>query len=367
MSYPSNSDGVAQDHIRAFVDRILRMKEEAKAINADVREIYAEAKGAGYDKTVLGKLVNYVEKRAADANAVMESESIFDLYLTAYDSAKKQPHVHAREEERHGTTQNTSNSGPDEPKNDDLVTAPQSILKTLRANPSMAIVSASEIKKPEPQPLNQAGSDLTSSQANDGQVADIQPETANSSTEERPAEAAHVASEADHENGEAGGRTRALPEGEDLPVDSQPDKPVEPSGSAAPTSKYAERGVITWESAPPEGVIRHEYSHAFGGFGQDMAVIEDDLTNAASAPIVKNGNVILDGWARYMKARHLGIEYPVVQYDGGDSLIDVINWNVGGRLMTDEQKYRVAQKLAKAEPNRKADIYAAFEIGIALA
>lgn len=80
--------GVAQDQIAAFVDRILRLKEEAKALNQDIREIYAEAKGQGFDKTVLGKLVNYVEKRADKPNELAEGEAIFDLYLTAYDSAK---------------------------------------------------------------------------------------------------------------------------------------------------------------------------------------------------------------------------------------------------------------------------------------
>lgn len=85
MSYPSNSESVAQDQIKAFVERILRMREEAKAINDDIREIYAEAKGNGFDKTILGKLVLYVEKRQKDADAVAESESLFDLYLAAWE------------------------------------------------------------------------------------------------------------------------------------------------------------------------------------------------------------------------------------------------------------------------------------------
>jgi uncharacterized protein (UPF0335 family) len=80
-------DGVAQDQIKAFVDRIIRLKEEAKAINADIREIYAEAKGNGLDKTILGKVVNHVERMSADANKVMAAEALFELYLVAYQSA----------------------------------------------------------------------------------------------------------------------------------------------------------------------------------------------------------------------------------------------------------------------------------------
>lgn len=88
------SDSVAQDQIRAFVDRILRLKEEAANIKADIREVYAEAKGNGFDKTVLGKVVGYVEKRANGAADLLEAEALFDLYLSAYDGVS---HTHARE------------------------------------------------------------------------------------------------------------------------------------------------------------------------------------------------------------------------------------------------------------------------------
>lgn len=81
------AESVAQDQIRAFVERILRMREEARAINADIREIYAEAKGNGLDKTVLGKVVLYVEKRTSKAAELLESEAVFDLYLSAFDGA----------------------------------------------------------------------------------------------------------------------------------------------------------------------------------------------------------------------------------------------------------------------------------------
>ena len=91
------TEGVAQDMIVAFVQQILRMKEEAKAINDDIREIYAEAKGNGLDKTVLGKLVNYVEKRRTKAAELAEGEALFDLYLAAYDGKTGTPvatHTH---------------------------------------------------------------------------------------------------------------------------------------------------------------------------------------------------------------------------------------------------------------------------------
>lgn len=92
-----SADSVAQDQIRAFVERILRMKEEAKAINDDIREIYAEAKGNGYDKTVLGQVVSYVEKRAKDNAALLEREALFDLYMAAFDGGSSHARACARE------------------------------------------------------------------------------------------------------------------------------------------------------------------------------------------------------------------------------------------------------------------------------
>jgi uncharacterized protein (UPF0335 family) len=80
--------------IRAYVERILRMKEEAKAIRDDIKEIYAEAKGNGFDKTVLGQLVTFVEKREKDKDALQEQGALFELYLADFDGAS---HTHTRE------------------------------------------------------------------------------------------------------------------------------------------------------------------------------------------------------------------------------------------------------------------------------
>ena len=111
------SDIVAQQQIRAFVERILRLKEEAKSINDDIKEVYAEAKGNGFDKTVLGKLVNYVEKRAKSADTLAEQDALFDLYLSAYDGVPSRDfdeederpsrtHAHAREADHHSDLRN---------------------------------------------------------------------------------------------------------------------------------------------------------------------------------------------------------------------------------------------------------------------
>lgn len=73
-------DSVAQDQLRAFVERIERMEEEKAAIAADIREIYAEAKGNGFDTKILRQVVKI---RKQDHNERMEQEAILDLYLSA--------------------------------------------------------------------------------------------------------------------------------------------------------------------------------------------------------------------------------------------------------------------------------------------
>ena len=77
-------DSVAQDQLRAFIERIERMEEEKKAIAGDIKEIYAEAKGRGFDTKAIRTLVRL---RAQDAQERQEMEAILDLYMQAIGMA----------------------------------------------------------------------------------------------------------------------------------------------------------------------------------------------------------------------------------------------------------------------------------------
>jgi len=71
---------VNSGHLRAFVERIERLEEDKKAIADDIKDVYAEAKGTGFDVKVLRKIVSI---RKQDADKRREEDEILDLYLAA--------------------------------------------------------------------------------------------------------------------------------------------------------------------------------------------------------------------------------------------------------------------------------------------
>jgi uncharacterized protein (UPF0335 family) len=84
MNATVSPDSVAQDQLRAFIERIERMEEEKKAISDDIKEIYAEAKGNGFDIKVLRQIIRI---RKQDHAERMEQEALLELYMAALGMA----------------------------------------------------------------------------------------------------------------------------------------------------------------------------------------------------------------------------------------------------------------------------------------
>jgi len=76
--------GIAGDHLRSFIERIERLEEEKAALAADIRDVYAEAKGTGFDPKVMRQVVKL---RKMDRNERQEQEELFDLYMLALEGA----------------------------------------------------------------------------------------------------------------------------------------------------------------------------------------------------------------------------------------------------------------------------------------
>lgn len=78
------TEGVAQDQIKAFIERIERLEEKKAAIAGDIREVYAEAKGNGFSTKTLRQIVRI---RKMDHAQRMEEEALLELYLVALGMA----------------------------------------------------------------------------------------------------------------------------------------------------------------------------------------------------------------------------------------------------------------------------------------
>ncbi len=72
--------GFAKEHLRSFIERIERLEEEKKALADDIREVYSEAKGTGFDTKVMRQVVKLRKMESADRQ---EQEAMLDLYLSA--------------------------------------------------------------------------------------------------------------------------------------------------------------------------------------------------------------------------------------------------------------------------------------------
>ncbi len=72
--------GIAADRLRSLVDRIERLEEERKALGNDIKDIYAEAKSAGFDVKVLRQLIRIRKQEPAE---IEEQETLLDVYRRA--------------------------------------------------------------------------------------------------------------------------------------------------------------------------------------------------------------------------------------------------------------------------------------------
>ena len=76
----ADTETVARDQLRSIVERIERLEEEKKTIADDIRDVYAEAKGNGFDVKALRTIVRM---RKQDADERAEAEAILDVYRAA--------------------------------------------------------------------------------------------------------------------------------------------------------------------------------------------------------------------------------------------------------------------------------------------
>jgi uncharacterized protein (UPF0335 family) len=79
------TESVAADQLKSFIERIERLEEEKAGIAGDIKEIYAEAKGNGFDTKVLRKIIALRKRDYAERK---EEEAILELYMQALGMAE---------------------------------------------------------------------------------------------------------------------------------------------------------------------------------------------------------------------------------------------------------------------------------------
>jgi uncharacterized protein (UPF0335 family) len=72
--------GIAGDRLKSFIERIERLEEERKTLSEDIKEVYAEAKGTGFDTKIMRQLIRL---RKMDKDDLDEQETLLDVYKRA--------------------------------------------------------------------------------------------------------------------------------------------------------------------------------------------------------------------------------------------------------------------------------------------
>ncbi len=370
----SDAHGVARDQLRAFIERIERLEEEKKTIADDIKDVYGEAKSMGFDAKILRKVIS-IRKQDADERA--EQEAILDTYLQAlgmirFDmfeepeaetSAKLVAQVAtglqtqagraalltavdiiSEREERFDAE--TGEIPDDAPRSDGG-------LNIVTKHTEIATASQGGTASPSPDAeLSSAGAntggedvDRSAERANINAVASASGPDEKRATDLNANDDTAVVAISDVHGGAGSGMART-------------EASAVTAGETAPNS-----GVI-YEAVPPTPMKSLNYANCFPELSRPAyeRLAADIAEKGVQQPIVRMGDVIVDGWSRYNVCRTIGMEYPVVSYSGNDVLLDVIAWQREARQFTPAQERQIAARLAKEIPHRATDIMAAFDI-----
>ncbi|MBS0994744.1 DUF2312 domain-containing protein [Gluconobacter cerinus] len=72
--------GIAADRLRSLIERVERLEEERKALAGDIKDIFSEAKSAGFDVKVIKQIIRLRKQEPAE---VEEQETLLDIYRRA--------------------------------------------------------------------------------------------------------------------------------------------------------------------------------------------------------------------------------------------------------------------------------------------
>ncbi len=72
--------GIAADRLRSIIERVERLEEEKKALSSDIKDIFSEAKSAGFDVKIIRQIIRQRKQEPAE---IEEEETLLDVYRRA--------------------------------------------------------------------------------------------------------------------------------------------------------------------------------------------------------------------------------------------------------------------------------------------
>ncbi|MBB4347983.1 uncharacterized protein (UPF0335 family) [Rhizobium cellulosilyticum] len=379
---------VARDQLKAIVERVERLELEIKDLNADKSDIYKEARANGFDVKAIKQVVS---QRKLDTSEREEADLVFETYWNAVHGINL-VHAHAREniEEFDAETGEVRDVNPRLIQQ--VVTGMQT--ETGRAALIAAVDIMIEREEAEEFQAKASGDNGATGQA-DEEAADSM--TGDASRTSRGVDTPATNSPSDDDAIAAvKGKARLANVADVEPSSSAPIAPTEERTQAQSIDGNADAntggdyvtasenaathqagvvsnapatpGSILIEMDPPFPMRRSEFAHCFPELSNTAYdALANDIADhpiGIVEPIIRQGDVILDGFCRYNIARSLGLEYPVEEYAGDDALLDVIRWQRSSRDWTPQQEAKIAKALAAEVPARAEEIFAAFHIAL---
>ena len=86
--------GIAGERLRSFIERIERLEEEKRTLAEDIKEVFAEAKGSGFDTKIMRQIIKI---RRMDKDDLDEQETLLDIYKRALGMLPDMPEAAAAE------------------------------------------------------------------------------------------------------------------------------------------------------------------------------------------------------------------------------------------------------------------------------
>jgi uncharacterized protein (UPF0335 family) len=322
------ADGIAVDQVRSAFKRWQNLEEEKARVADDLKELFAEQKGLGYNTKAMRTAFRLKVKLDEADPAEAEHEALVDTYLVALE-APRASRAYARE-----NIEEFRSGGPS--------TAPTTL--AARVAEESAVSNKPETAPHSDQPLT-GGSNARQDQQ---EVDDFRRQA--------------LTKENDQTINHAGGSNEEVATGNAERV------PTSNTGEGTANTALPANSGFAMEYVPPFGMKRLQFHGCFPDLSKaEYDRLEKDIAaNRVQKPIIRQGDVIVDGWNRYNISRELGFNYPVQPYSGTDVLLDVIEMQRASRNFTPAQEKKIAADLAKEFPRRADEIMAAFGLAEAL-